>query len=141
MGSRGQMLKTGGFIHYGYHTIMRDGNIRFVVQNDTIKSTKIPEVSNSPNVVYATLNRDGFLQGISFYDAKRIKRREIDFKTHNGMNPHVHTLNPKTGLRDDKLAEVRKPNAKEQDYIDKVQSFCKKHNLNEKANRIGKENE
>ena len=96
MGSRGQMLKTGGFIYYGYHTIMRDENIRFVVQNDTTNSTKVPDVSNSPNVVYATLNKDGFLQGISFYDEKRIKRREIDFKAHKGMNPHVHTLNPKT---------------------------------------------
>ena len=141
MGSRGQALKTGGFIRHDYHTIMRDGNIRFVVQNDTIKATKVPEVSNSPNVVYATFNERGILKAISFYNSRRVKYKEIDFKTHNGMNPHVHTLNPKTGLRNDKLAEVRKPNLKEQDYIDKVQSFCKKHNLNEKTNRIGKENE
>ena len=138
MGSRGQALKTGGFIRHDYHTIMRDGNIRFVVQNDTIKATKVPEVSNSPNVVYATLNRNGFLQAISFYNSRRVKYKEIDFKTHNGMNPHVHTLIPKTGLRDDKLVEVRKPNAKEQKYIDKIQDFCKEYNLNEKANRRGK---
>ena len=136
MGSRGQALKTGGFIDYAYHTIMRDGNIRFVVQNDMIKSSKIPEVSNSPNVVYATLNKDGFLQGISFYDAKRIKRREIDFKVHNGMNPHVHTLNPKTGLRDDKLVAVRDPTDEEESYIKKIRGLCKKHNLYEKAKRI-----
>ena len=135
MGSRGQALKTGGFMHYGYHTIMRDGNIRFVVQNDTIKSSKIPEVSNSPNVVYATLNRDGFLQGISFYDAKRIKRREIDFKVHNGMNPHVHTLDTKIGLRDDSLTEVRPLDEKEKKYAEKIQQFCKEHNLYQKAKR------
>ena len=138
MGSRGQMLKTGGFMHYDYHTIMRYENIRFVVQNDTIKATKIPEMSNSPNVVYATFNERGILKAISFYNSRRVKYKEIDFMSHNKMNPHVHTLDPKTGLRDDKLVEVRKPNVKEQDYIDKVQSFCKKHNLNEKANRKGK---
>ena len=47
-------------------------------------------------------------------------------------------LDSKTGLRDDKLVEVRKPNAKEQKYIDKIQDFCKEYNLNEKANRRGK---
>ena len=135
MGSRGQFIKTGKFENFAYHTIMRYENVRFVLQNDTVKSTKIPEMSNSPNAVYATLNKEGLLQGISFYDEKRIKRREIDFKNHKGMNPHVHTLNPKTGIRDDSLVDVRDPNAEEERYIKRILELCNKYNLYEKAKR------
>lgn len=31
MGSGGMAIK-GGFVEYKYHTIMRDGNVRYVVQ-------------------------------------------------------------------------------------------------------------
>lgn len=136
MGSRGAFLKTGGFKEYRYHTIMRYNNVRFIVQNDIAKGTKLPERSKSKWTTYAVLDRHGQLKSIAFYNGSRKMTKQIDFDhKHNGLKPHVHSMNPKTGLRDKSIV-VRKPTAKESDRIQRIKDFYKRHDLKTKADRI-----
>lgn len=86
MGSRSQSLKSGGFVEYSYHTLMRFNNVRFIVQNKK-RSIKLPEMSNSAWAVYVTLGKKGEIKAVSYYGANRKKFREIDFKEHYGMTP------------------------------------------------------
>lgn len=132
MGSRGQVLKTGGFKEYRYHTISRFNNVRFVVQNEG-KSIKLPEMSSSRWAVYTTLRRDGKIKSISFFNGSRKKFKEIDFKEHYGINPHVHAFDAKTGLRDDERVEPRKLTGYEEKRIQRIVNFYKKHGLAEIA--------
>lgn len=139
MGSRGQALKTGGFVEYKYHTIMRDGNTRFIVQNEG-KNVKIPEMSNSENVVYATLRCDGKLKSITFFKGRK-KYKEIDFcHFHDGLKPHVHTCNAKTSLRDDSVP-VRLMTTREKNRTQKIIDFYNANGLKEKAIKSYKEAE
>lgn len=135
MGSRGAYLKGGGFKEYRYHTIMRYSNVRFVVQNDIVKGTKMPERSNSKWATYAVLDRHGKLKSIAFYNGSRKMTKQIDFDhKHKGLKPHVHSMNPKTGIRDETI-DVRKTTAKEFGRIQKIIDFYKRHDLKTKANR------
>ncbi len=130
MGSRGQVLKRGGFKRYDYHTIMRYNNIRFVVQNKG-KNVKVPEMSNSPWAVYVTLASNGNIKTVSFYNGSRKQYKAIDIADHHGLNPHVHTLNVKTSLRDDDIVPVRSINNYEKARLDKIKDFYNRHNLHD----------
>ena len=130
MGSRGQVLRTGGFKEYRYHTISRFNNVRFVVQNEG-KSIKLPEMSSSRWAVYTTLGKNGKIKSISFFNGSRKKFKEVDFQEHNGLNPHVHAFNSKTGLRDNE--QPRKLTAYEEKRIRRIIDFYKKHDLAEIA--------
>lgn len=132
MGSRGAYLKGGGFKEYRYHTIMRYNNVRFVVQNEG-SSIKLPEMSNSRWAVYATLGKNGEIKSVSFYNGSRKKYKEIDFKNHKGMAPHVHAFDQKIGLRDDKRIPPRKPTAREMNRVQHIVDFYERHDLQSKS--------
>ena len=134
MGSRGQSLKTGGFTEYRYHTIMRYNNVRFVVQNEG-KRVKLPEMSNSKWAVYATLGTDGKIKTVSFYNGNRRKYKEIDIADHKGLGTHVHTCNPKTSIRIDRIIPPRKLTTRALKKLKKIEDFHKRHNLKEKGKR------
>lgn len=55
-------------------------------------------MSNSRWAVYATLGKNGEIKSVSFYNGSRKKYKEIDFKNHKGMAPHVHAFDQKIGL-------------------------------------------
>ena len=127
MGSRGASLKTGGFTEYNYKTIMRDGNVRFVIQKDS-KSVKTPEMSNSKSAVYATLSKMGDIQSVTFYNSQRKLYRQIDFlHSHDGMKPHVHEIDTSSkNLRSGQTRDLKKS---EKNKIEKIKRFYTKHNL------------
>lgn len=132
MGSRGQFLKAGGFTVYNYKTLMRYNNIRFVILKDkTRKNVKLPERSNSPRAVYATLGTDGEIKSISFFNGSRKKYKEIDLSHfHNGMKPHVHIIDPNSlNMRS---GIVRELTSYEKKRVDSIISFYKKHHIKEK---------
>ena len=139
MGSRGQALKSGGFKEYRYHTIARYNKVRFVVQNgDWNKHYKLTEMSNSPWAVYAQIDSKGNLNTITFYDGSRKKIKEIDLdKAHHKMLPHVHECNSKTSLRI-KGQEPRPLTKKEQNKVNKIVEYFKKHDLSQYALNGGK---
>ena len=95
MGSRGQLLKAGGFEEYHYKTIMRYKKIRFLVQTDGT-SIKVPMCSNSPNVIYVTMAKSGDIQSITCYNKRRRIYKQIDFlHNHKGIiGTHGHYINP-----------------------------------------------
>ena len=132
MGSRGQAIKAGGFKEYHYHTIMRYNKVRFIVQNDG-KSIKLPEMSNSRWAVYTTIGKNGKIKSVSFYNGSRKKFKEIDYHDHKGLKPHVHILDPETGLRNDSLFPPRKPTSYELRRLKRIENFYERHTLRDKA--------
>lgn len=64
---------------------------------------------------------------------KMTKQIDLDHK-HGGIKPHIHIMNPATGLRD-KSAEVRAPTKKESEKIYRIKRFYEKHGLKSKADR------
>ncbi len=132
MGSRGQSLKSGGFTAYNYKTLMRYNNTRFIVQKDfTKKNVKVPEMSNSKWAVYTTLNSDGNIKSISFFNGGRKKYKEIDFTHfHNGLKPHVHIIDPKA--KNMRSGIARNLSAREKRRVDTIFRFHEKHNLQSK---------
>lgn len=138
MGSRGMALKTGGFVEYKYHTVMRDGRVRFIVRNDNLP-VKFPEMSNSKSVVYVTLGRSGRIKSISLFNCHKKKYKEIDIDhRHEGMQPHVHLCDPKTSTRYP-ASGVRSPTARERHLVQKIIRFYAKNGLKEIAIKAYKE--
>lgn len=72
-----------------YTTLYQSGNIKFVRQ--TIGAATAPMETMTKGRVYVTVNEDGVLKFISYYDAqnKRIKQIDLD-KPHSGVSPHIH---------------------------------------------------
>ena len=125
MGSRGQFLETGGFTEYKYHTVLRHNEVRYIMQNDTKNSIKLPETSNSKWAVYAVIEKRGNLRSISFFNGNRKKYKEIDLdKPHNGLLIHVHTCDPNTSIRDDSIP-IREPTDEEMTFIQSVVDYFK----------------
>ena len=131
MGSRGQALKSGGFSVYNYKTLMRYNNVRFVMQKDTVKSIKVPEMSNSKWAVYAAISKKGELQSISFFNGSRKKYKEIDLiQSHHKLLPHVHIINPNAiSMRDEN--NYRALTKRELNRVRRIKEFFRKHNLKE----------
>ena len=71
-----------------YHTVLKDGNIKFVEANSR-DSEPLLETMTSGRV-YVTVGGDDLLR-ISYHDTsnKRTKTIELDHP-HNGKRPHVH---------------------------------------------------
>lgn len=111
---------------------MRYNNTRFIVQTDFTKNNvKEPEMSNSKWAVYTTLNSDGKIKSISFFNGSRKKYKEIDFTHfHNGLKPHIHIINPNAKNMRDGIA--RNLSACEKRRVDTIFRFHKKHNLQSK---------
>ena len=80
-----------------------------MVQHDHNDSgVSAPVKSQTPDVTYVTLDRNGNPKHISVYK-DRIKQYEIDLdKEHNGMKPHVHHC---------KENGYRKPKEKDSDML------------------------
>lgn len=73
-----------------YRTVLKSGNIKFVVK--TNGSSSAPMETMTKGRVYVTVNgKKNFPQFISYYDAKNKKAKTIDLThPHNGEQPHVH---------------------------------------------------
>lgn len=73
-----------------YRTILKSGNIKFVKSNES-GSTKTPMETMTKGRVYVTVNNRDELQGITYYDEKGKKSKQIDLqKAHKGIKPHTH---------------------------------------------------
>lgn len=72
-----------------YHTVLKDGNIRFVKANDG--SATAPLETMTRGRVYVTVNESDQLKFISYYDTsnRRVKQIDLD-KPHKGVSPHTH---------------------------------------------------
>lgn len=132
MGSRGMAIR-GGFKEYKYHTIMRCGLVRFIVQNEG-SNVKLPEKSKTVNVVYATLGYDGKLKSITFFKGRK-KYKEIDIDhLHHKMQPHVHTCNVKKSIRDESVP-VRLMTTRERNRVQKIIDFYDANGLKDLGDR------
>lgn len=92
MGGRGS---SSGFSvngkKYGteYHTVLKAGNIKFIVKND--RSANAPLETMTKGRVYATVNAENEVKFISYYDLQNKRTKTIDLgKPHDGVSPHVH---------------------------------------------------
>lgn len=72
-----------------YHTVLKDGNIKFVKANDG--SATAPLETMTRGRVYVTVNESDQLKFISYYDTsnRRVKQIDLD-KPHKGVSPHTH---------------------------------------------------
>ena len=111
MGGRGKWSQPTdtGFTWYDYHAVYKHNDFHFLVQHDHNDSgVSAPVKSQTPDVTYVTLDRNGTPKHISVYK-DRIKQYEIDLdKEHNGMKPHVHHC---------KENGYRKPKEKDSDML------------------------
>lgn len=78
-----------------YSTLLKSKNIKFVKYNDS-KSAKTPQETMTKGRVYVTVNENGDLKAITYYDksGKRIKQIDISGKPHKidgkWILPHSH---------------------------------------------------
>lgn len=94
MGSRGAssgVARNGKKYGTEYHTVLKSGNIKFVVYNDS-KSAKAPLETMTKGRVYVTVNDAGELSTITYYDNEGKKNKTIDLlHDHNEIKgPHSH---------------------------------------------------
>lgn len=67
------------------------GEVKFVVANQ--KNVTPPMETMTKGRIYATLDKDGDIKHITYYDTEGDKVRQVDLKgkAHNGVNPpHTH---------------------------------------------------
>lgn len=71
-----------------YHTILQDGNIKFVSKNDRTSETLMETMT--PGRVYVSVGENDLLS-ITYFDSinKRIKVIDLDYP-HKGIYPHTH---------------------------------------------------
>ncbi len=73
-----------------YHTVLQDGNVKFV-KSDSVGSTKTPMETMKKGRVYVTVNDNNELSAITYYDNSGKRTKQIDLKkAHNGLKPHIH---------------------------------------------------
>lgn len=102
-----------------YSTLLKSENIKFVKYIDS-KSAKTPQETMTKDRVYVTVNENGDLKAVTYYDksGKRTKQIDISGKPHkiDGklVLPHVHY-----GYVHDEKGTF-KPSKGERDIIDKV---------------------
>ena len=71
-----------------YHTILKDGNIKFVEKNDRNSETLFETMTSGR--VYVSVGGNDLLQ-ITYYDNQNKRSKTIDLKHyHEGMKPHAH---------------------------------------------------
>lgn len=71
-----------------YHTVLKDGNIKFIKANDGASESLLETMTKGR--VYVLINSNNNIKSINYFDNdnKRSKRIDIDH-SHAGMNPHV----------------------------------------------------
>ena len=92
MGSRGAssgVANNGKKYGTEYHSVLKSGNIKFVKINSG--NTKAPQETMTRGRIYVTVNEDGLLKHITYFDNqnKRVKTIDLD-KPHKGVTPHTH---------------------------------------------------
>nr|DAP77798.1 MAG TPA: hypothetical protein [Caudoviricetes sp.] len=93
MGGRGASsgISVSGKV-YGseYHSILKDGNIKFVVANEG--SVTAPMETMTKGRVYVTVDeKKNKIKHITYYDNENKRVKQIDlYPAHNGMDPHTH---------------------------------------------------
>ena len=71
-----------------YHTILQDGNIKFVQKNNRESETMMETMT--PGRVYVTVGGEDLLS-IIYFDTENKRTKAIDLNhTHKGMKPHTH---------------------------------------------------
>ena len=117
-GSSSGMSDNGKPYGSEYKTLYQSGNIKFVQSNSG--SAKTPMETMTKGRIYVTVNADGNVKAITYYDKhnKRYKQIDIIGKKHkvNGVKiiPHTH----KGYIHDEKGTKA--PSAKQQKMIDRV---------------------
>lgn len=72
-----------------FKSLLTFGNIKFVVPVGM--NTTAPMETMTHNRVYVTLDKEGNLFSISYYDKNNKRNKQIDFKKpHLGVLPHTH---------------------------------------------------
>lgn len=101
-----------------YTTLYQSGNIKYVMANDG--SGKVPMETMSHGRVYVTVNAQGNLKAITYYDKHNKRYKQIDLigqkHTVDGKKiiPHTHK-----GYWHDEYG-TKAPSAKQQKMIDRV---------------------
>lgn len=73
-----------------YKTLLKKSNIIFVKYNDS-KSSKTPMETMTKGRVYVTVNNEGKLSSITYYDNSGKRKKQIDLlQAHKGIIPHTH---------------------------------------------------
>lgn len=73
-----------------YHSVLKIGNIKFLVQNGD-RSIKTPMETMTKGRVYATIGKQNNPISLTYYDTQGKRIKQIDLTHfHNGKNPHVH---------------------------------------------------
>lgn len=71
-----------------YHTLLTDGNIKFISANNREVESLLETMTDGR--VYVTVGGNDLLQ-IVYFDDDRKRKKVIDLThPHNGMKPHVH---------------------------------------------------
>lgn len=71
-----------------YHSIGNVDGVKVLLKDSG--SVKAPEISHSPNRIYATV-QNGQLKHLTWYDENHNQSVSIDFlHPHNGVQPHKH---------------------------------------------------
>ena len=71
-----------------YHTVLKEGNIKFVAKNERTSESLMETMT--PGRVYVTVGGDDLLQ-IVYFDTENKRVKTVDLShTHDGMRPHTH---------------------------------------------------
>lgn len=88
-GSRSGKSNKGKPYGSEYRTVLTAGNIKFIIPNSGAATAPMETMTSGR--VYVTVNEDGVLKFISYYDKqnKRVKQIDLD-RPHAGVVPHTH---------------------------------------------------
>lgn len=101
MGGRGQFNPDGGFYRYDFEEDSRvtlpesfkkgKRHVKAVIHKDS-KTNKSAERSNTPGAFYIVydINDPSKIYSITRFKSDRTISYVIDFRDHNGFNPHIH---------------------------------------------------
>lgn len=105
-----------------YRTVLKSGNIKFVVYNDST-AAKTPMETMTKGRVYATVNSKNELHAITYYDKNLKRAKQIDLTHyHGGLSPHTHH-----GYFHDENGTTNLT-AKERNMVDRIQKIWNNYN-------------
>lgn len=91
MGGRGAssgISERGNMYGSDYHTILQEGNIKFVTKNQRTSEPLMETMTKGR--VYVTVGEKDLIS-ITYFDNENKRRKTIDFKhTHANIRPHTH---------------------------------------------------
>lgn len=130
MGGRGKESQptATGFTGYDYHKVYEEGDIHFIVQHRHADSgPSAPVMSQTSNVTYVTLGKNGRPKYISKYK-KRIKVYQIDLdNAHHGLSPHVHHFDETGKRKENEPLDDMRLNGEQKRLYKKVMKIFEKH--------------